>query len=133
MHLLNERQTADARPDDHAGTLAVLFAEVEPRVIHGHLGDRDGVLDERVGLLDLFLFDPGLGLEPAHFTGDPASKGCGIELGNGTDARAAFDEAVPGRLVPDAVRRDHSDPGDDDTALADGAVMYRGGGCVIPV
>src|SRR5258708_26371395 len=93
----------------------------------------DGVEDAGVGLLGLFLLDRLLGLEAAPLAGDLAGEGGGVEFRDAADSRAAFDEALPGRLIADTERRDHPDPGDDDAAFVHVAVMDTGGGCIIPV
>src|SRR5437763_12499943 len=117
MHLFDERQAADARADDYADAVAVFPGHVQPRVIDGHLRGGHGIVDERVGLLDLFLVDPRAGIEPAHLAGDLAGELAGIELGDPADAGAPLDEPLPGGLVADAQRGDHPDAGDDDASL----------------
>ena len=113
VHLFDERKSANARADDHADAIGIFLGRVDAGIIDRHLRRGDGVVNERVGLLDLFLLDPLLRLEAAHLAGDLTRKRAGIELRDPVDARSSFDEPLPCRIVADAQRGDHADAGDD--------------------
>ena len=117
VHLLDERKASDAGADDHPDALVIAGGNVQRGVIDGHLGRGHGVVNEGVGLLDLLLLDPRLGLEAVDLAGDLAGEGGGVEFGDAADAGASFEQAAPGRLVADPQRRDHADPADDNTAF----------------
>ena len=70
VHLLDQRQAADAGADDHAEAVAVARRAVEVRVLHRHVRRGDRVVNEGVGLLDFLLLDPVLGVEAVHLAGD---------------------------------------------------------------
>jgi hypothetical protein len=114
VHLLDERQAADAGADDDADAVLVFVLQIEAGVLDGHRRGGEGVVDEGVRLLDLFPVDPFLGLEAAYLSGDARGELAGVELGDAIDARSSFDQSLPRRLVADAERRDHSKAGHDD-------------------
>ena len=59
-------------------------------------------------------------IEPAHLAGDLGVVLRRVELGDGADAGASGDEALPRRLIADPERGDHPHSGDDDAALGHG-------------
>src|SRR5204863_394522 len=71
----------------------------------------DGVVDEGVGLLDLFFLDPLLGNEALHFPSDLTGIRARIETRDASDAGASCDQSLPGDVVADAEGRDHADAG----------------------
>src|SRR5207237_10025554 len=107
----------EAGADDHAEPFAVTGGTIEVPILNSHSGRGHGVVNEGVGLLDLFLLDPILGVETGDLARDPAGVCACVELGDRADAGAAFDEALPRRLIADAERGDHPESGDDDAAL----------------
>jgi hypothetical protein len=117
LHLLDERQPADAGADDDPDAVPVFGRRVELRVIDRHLRGHDRVVNEGVGLLDLFLLDPVLGIEALHFAGDAGGVGAGVELRDRADAGATFHQSLPRGLVAHAEGGDHADAGDDDATL----------------
>ena len=120
MHLFDQRKATDPRSDDDAEAIAVFFLGIDPGVLDGHLRRGDGVVDEGVGLFDLFFFDPVCGVEAADFAGDLAGERGRIEFGDAADAGPPFEQTFPRRLVAHAEGRDHADAGDDDAALSHG-------------
>ena len=65
MELLDAADAAHPDPDDHPDPVGIGGRDLQPGLIHRHLRGRDGVLDERVHLLDLAPLDPILGHEVA--------------------------------------------------------------------
>ena len=115
VELLDALQPAHPDADDHADPVGLGERDLQPDWSIAICAAADGVLDERVHLLDLALLDVVLGCEVADLTGDARRKIGGLEAGDASDAGPAgherrpvlFDTGTEGR---DQAHARHDDP-----------------------
>ena len=111
---LDRGEPADARRDEDADRRRVLGRDRQPRVVHRELRRRDGVLDEDVHLLDVFLVDELQRVEAPDLRRDLRGEPAGVELRDPRDAARPGQQRAPVRAGADAERRHQADAGDDD-------------------
>ena len=115
--LLDRAQAADADADQHADVVGIVFGDLEPRLAHRLLGRRDRILDERVHLFDVALFDPVLGIKILHLACDAGGEFRGVEARDRPDTGPSRHQGVPVLLHSNSERRHQSDSGYDHAAL----------------
>ena len=101
----------------------------EPGVVHRELRRRDGVLDEDVHLLDVFLVDELQRVEALDLAGDPRGELRRVEVRDRADPAAAGAERLPVRLGPDAERRHEADARHDDSPAQSASVRMVTSSC----
>ncbi len=107
-------ESADPRSDEDADVRRVRFGDRQLGVVHRELRRRDGVLNEDVHLLDVFLLDVVERVESPYLGRDLCCVPGDIEPGDPIDAARPDDERFPVGLGPDAERRHQTDARDDD-------------------
>ena len=110
---LDRREPADARRDEDADLVGHRRRDGQLRVVHRELAGRERVLDEDVGLLDVFLLHELQGIEASDLPRNARRERRRIEVRDRRDAAAAGKQRVPVRGRPDTDRRDQTDAGDD--------------------
>src|SRR4029079_11643686 len=74
MFTLDDGEPANAGTDKHSGSLSDLGSDRQPRLLHRIVRRGNGVMDEKVHLLDVFLFKPAERIEVLNFSGDFGRK-----------------------------------------------------------
>ena len=97
---LDGRESADAGSEEDADVGGVGRRDPQARVVHGELRGRDGVLDEDVHLLDVFLLDELQRVEALDLGGNLRGKAADVELRNPGDAARPATSADQLALVP---------------------------------
>ena len=114
---LDHFESADSAADIDAGEFCILGGYFQAGALHGEIRRRDGELDEAPHFLDFFFFDVVGRIETLDLAGDAAAEFGGIEGGNGADAALPTLDGLPDRLSTDSDRSQHSDSGDNHSAL----------------
>src|ERR1035441_813206 len=91
--------------------------DLELRHLHRFVGSGDGEVNEAPHLLYFFFLDELEGVEVAHFGGDLAGKGGGVESGNAVDTALAGEQGLPDCAGGIAHGADQADAGDDDPSF----------------
>jgi len=113
--LFDGADAADAATDHDADARLVQPLDtLETGVFDGLGGRADRVLEESVEALGFLGLDVGFDVEVLHLAGDTGTKICRIEVGDGSDARTAFDESFPEGLERGAHGADDPHASDDD-------------------
>jgi hypothetical protein len=90
LRLLDHRQPADARADQHTDALGLLFGQRvaggQPGILHRLDGGGHAVMDEGVHVAGFLAGDVVLDIEALDLTGKPAGQPRGIETGDVVDA-----------------------------------------------
>ncbi|MNI32159.1 hypothetical protein D3C73_860630 [compost metagenome] len=126
--LFDTEQAADAGANDGANAVGVGIGDLQARIMQGHEGGTEAVMDERVHLLGILAADPVLAEQfvvggdvkafdlTCDLGGEPFQVGI-RNVGQRTDARTTVGDAFPaaGQII--AQRRDHTQAGYDDATL----------------
>src|SRR5687767_8736725 len=111
---LDGRESADAGADADADVGRELWRDLKLRVVHRELGGGDGVLNEDVHFLDVFLLDELQRVEILDLRGDLRRVPGDIEPRDAGDTAPARQQRRPVGRRADAERRHQPDAGDDD-------------------
>ena len=96
----------------------------QPRVVHRELRRGDGVLNEDVHLLDVFLFDELQRIESLDLGGNLRRVSGDVEPGDARDPRGAGQQCLPGRRRANAQRRHQPDASDDNPPVQLGPYFF---------
>src|SRR5690606_6708403 len=110
---LDRREPADAGGDVDAHPIRVGGRDLQAAVVHRELRRRDGVLDEDVHLLDIFLLDELQRVEVPHLSRNLRREVRDIEARDAPDPAAPREERAPVRAGADAHGGHQPDPGHD--------------------
>ena len=111
---LKAGEPPDAGTDDHADAIGVdLGSQVSPQVgvVDRHLRRREGQQLVAIHALLFAAIHPVGGLEAVGLARDARIEARGIEQGDGTDARTAGDQRLPGGVGANATGRDQPQAG----------------------
>ena len=95
MLALDNRESADSRSNKDSRPLGQFGRNHQAGLLHRVIGRCDGVMDEGIHLLDVFLFEPLQRIEVLNLSSNLGGKLGGVESGNCRDAAASFAEALP--------------------------------------
>src|SRR5258708_4417635 len=104
MLALDDGESSDAGADKYTCPFRQFGRNRQARVLHRVIGCRDGVMDERIHLLDFFLFKPAEWIEVLNLSGNPCGKLRGVQTRNRRDATASLAQPLP-RLFPSDSQR----------------------------
>ena len=124
---LDRAEPADAGRDEHADTRRVRGRDLQARVVHGELRCRNGVLDEDVHLLDIFLLDELQRIEPLHLARDLCREVRHVEARDGRNSALSAEKGGPVRLVANAQRGHQPDARDDHSPAHSASTAVRCG------
>lgn len=117
MFAFDDRESADARADEHACSLRQLRSDRQTRLFHGSFRGSNRVMDEQVHLLDVFFIEKLERIEVFNFAGDLGGKLSGIKTGNLGDAAASFAKALPRIFGSRSQRGDQTHAGDHNSSF----------------
>ena len=90
MFALDDRKSADTGTDEYAGALRQLGPDSQTRLFHCTFRRCNGIVDERIHLLDVFFLEPSEGIEVLDLGGNLSGKLCGVKTGYPGDSAASF-------------------------------------------
>ena len=127
MFALDNSKAADSGSDEYARSFREFVGDGQTGLLHGAVGCCDGVMNERVHFLEVFLFEPLKRIEVLNLRGDFGGKLCGVEPRDGRDAAASLAESLPRLFGSRPQRRDQTNAGDNDSSFLQNLNPLRSG------